>query len=156
MNDTELFQKHLNRWALICPSGVARIVETPCESCQFFDSHGQLNLQRQEKDEKITYLHSVEDPTEEATAWFSKLSLNTISVLYIYGVGLGYYYEAAKEWLHADHKRNLVFIEDDPAVIHRFFETEKATAFLFDKQVALYFIDDNGSLPSSPLDILCN
>lgn len=76
---------------------------------------------------------------EEASVWFSGLDLRKTHVLYVYGVGLGYYYDAAKAWLKKNKKRRLVFLEDDLGVIRRLFETERGTRLLEDPQTQLLY-----------------
>ena len=61
----------------------------------------------------------------------------------MYGLGLGYYYEAAYEWLEKSKskERYLIFLEDDLEVIRLFLETELASKILNDKQARLFSID---------------
>lgn len=93
-----------------------------------------------ENDEQSFAYHSLEDPLKEAKDAFKKLDLESIKVLFIYGVGLGYDFLALEEWLKEDKKRSLVFLEDDLAVIHRLFETDVGAKILNHTQVQLSFI----------------
>lgn len=93
---------------------------------------GQANLQK-----GAIYLHAQTDPMREAEEWFAALKLKHVQVLFIYGIGLGYYYEAAKHWLREDSRRYLVFLEDDPEVLHCFFGTERCSEMLSDSQVII-------------------
>lgn len=86
-------------------------------------------------------LHS-QDPVGEANNWFKSLDLNDIQILYVYGVGLGYYLDAAKEWLKVDKAHHLVFLEDDLSVLYHLFGTPKGTEILQHPQVLLYFFHD--------------
>jgi len=79
---------------------------------------------------------------KEAKNWFAHLDLQKVHVLYVYGVGLGYYYEAAKEWLAKDKNRRLVFLEDDLDVLHALLHTQRATEMLQDPQVQLLYFKD--------------
>lgn len=102
---------------------------------------GELNLHRVYQG--VTYhYHNHTDPQKEAEMWFSQLSLARTTVLYVYGLGLGYAYEAAKGWLKDDPERMLIFLEDDLAVVARFLETSLATTILKDPQVKICISDD--------------
>lgn len=115
-------------------------------------SEGQDNLKKKING-KFHHFYSNVDAVKESEKWFSSLHLSDVEVLYVYGVGLGYYYDAAKEWLHADPKRNLIFVEDDLAVIRVLFDTERASRMLHDPQVHLSYFEDVED-PNSPLSEL--
>lgn len=121
MNTTERFEQNLARWAVICPEGAAAI--------------------EKEADGEISHcgLPDGRVASREAEEWFSKLNLDQVSVLYVYGVGLGYAYEAAKQWLKDDESRLLVFLEDDPQVIRFLFQTETGSELLRNRQVFLNY-----------------
>ncbi|MBA3723140.1 MAG: motility associated factor glycosyltransferase family protein [Parachlamydiaceae bacterium] len=102
---------------------------------------GQTNLKRIYQDD-IFYYHSEIDPTEEANEWFLKLNIGDSTVLYVYGVGLGYYYDAARVWLRSNPKNKLIFLEEDLGVLHRLFETEKGTEILNHLQVKIVTFTD--------------
>ncbi len=102
--------------------------------CQTLQS--EPNLKRVYRG-KTYYTHDQNDAKKEAETWFCQLPLGKATVLYVYGLGLGYAYEAAKTWLKQDPEHSLVFLEDDLAVVVRFLETELATALLKDPQVKL-------------------
>lgn len=87
----------------------------------------------------IETIYSQEGALKEAREWFSGLDLTGTGVLYIYGIGLGEYYTAAVEWLHADENRTIVFLEDDLRVLRKFFESENAGKLLTDRQVHLFY-----------------
>lgn len=77
---------------------------------------------------------------DEAKLWFKKVRKDG-QLLYVYGIGLGAYYEPLKKWLKEDSKRHVNFIEDDYGVLHRFFETSLATKILSDPQVTLCYLN---------------
>src|SRR5689334_459652 len=138
MTDNELFQKNLDRWAMICPLGLSAVIDALPQRISFCQSaSGHLNL-KEEIAGNTLFFHSPEDPFAEAHEWFSNLYLKDSEVIFVYGVGLGYYYDAAKEWLRANDRHYLAFFEDNPEVIHRLLETAQGTALLYDPQVALY------------------
>jgi hypothetical protein len=96
----------------------------------------------------IPYLEPDELPLEkygnpaEAEAWFHRLDLDQKQILYVYGVGLGDYYRAAKDWLKANPDSHMVFLEDDLSIIKHLLETESGSALVRDPQVHLYYIHD--------------
>lgn len=100
---------------------------------------GDLNLKISEDGKKTRFLHSQKNPLEEAETWFSKLILKDVQVLYVFGSGLGYYYEAARTWLKKNKEHQLVFLEDNPVIIHRLLETKLGSRILQDPQVHLHY-----------------
>lgn len=137
----DLFQKNLQRWSLVCPEGISKVEKCQCAQVNFCHaSTGALNLIKNVSGKSV-FLHSSIDPAAEADKWFSSLDLKNIDVIFVYGIGLGYCYEAAKEWLKAHPERCLVFFEDDPEIVHRFLESDRAKNLLHDPQVALYLFD---------------
>lgn len=131
---------NLERWKKLYP--LKAHLTLPSETKLLFckTEQAELNLQRT-SDGQIQYFHSQQGAAEEAKNWFSTLNLSNIQILYVSGIGLGYYYDAAKAWLREDSKRYLIFLEHDFEVIHRFFETETASQLLHDKQVRLRYVD---------------
>lgn len=149
MLDTEQFAKNIERWALFNPEKAKSLRNLQCKHIEFHsNAKGDLNLKVVSGGETY-YLHSVEDPVAEARQWFASLDLNDIQVIFIFGVGLGYYYEAAKEWLQKNSGHYLVFLENDLEVIHRLLQTERGTEILMDKQVWLAFLDEHTSVLDS-------
>jgi hypothetical protein len=84
--------------------------------------------------------HSSYNAAREAENWFSALDLEKVDVLYVYGIGMGHYYDAAMSWLEESSSRYLVFIEDDIEVLRHFVETEKASVILKNLQVMVRYI----------------
>lgn len=133
------FHRNLNLYAKKSPQIAVKLSYVNTDHYQFCEtSKGELNLCANVHG-KIKSYHSESGAVAEASAWFSSLNLKEKEVLYVYGIGLGYYYEAVKSWLRINPKRHLIFLESDPAVICKFFETEKAKELLNDKQVELHF-----------------
>lgn len=95
--------------------------------------------------EKTYFYHSEMDAEKEANDWFHSIPLTNVSILYIYGIGLGYFYDAAKEWLKEDKKRALIFLESDPSVLYRLFETERGSRLLKDPQVKIHYLEDDAA-----------
>lgn len=138
----DVFQKNLALWAKICPKEAVMLPYTDCnciEACQ--TEKGEPNLKRL-YGSSITYYHAQSGAKLEAQAWFQSLPKNDVPLLIIYGVGLGYYYDEAKQWLKKDSKRYLIFLEDDVGVIHKLLETKRGTDILQDKQVQLLYFEN--------------
>ena len=84
------------------------------------------------------YFHSNLSPLREAQQWFLSLDLKDTWILYVYGIGLGYYYDVIQLWLKEDSKRFVVFMEDNLEVIKYFLETERASDLLKNPQAKLF------------------
>lgn len=141
MDDAALFEDNVKRWDIFSPEISTQLLTLHCQSTAFSNNrNGQLNLTIK-SEAKTSFLHSQEDALAEARSWFNALDLQKVSVLFVYGIGLGYAYEAAQDWLKKNEQRQLIFIEDNLEIIHRFFETERASRFLHDKQVWLEYTD---------------
>jgi antitoxin component YwqK of YwqJK toxin-antitoxin module len=137
-----LFQKHFERWAKVCPLGKEKVLSADCSRCRLVPAASGAQNVAMPLEGGERFLHSPIDPVKEAKLAFESLSLKHADTLYIYGVGLGYFYDAAKEWLHEKPQRSLVFLETRPEAIRCFLETEQAGPLLFDPQVALYLFDE--------------
>jgi hypothetical protein len=64
-----------------------------------------------------------------------------VEILYIYGVSSKLYTDA-KQWLHADPGKKLVFLEDNLSAFHGFLRTIEAKEILSDAKVHFSFITD--------------
>lgn len=117
-----------------------RVDPSDLEFCQTDDN--ELNLKRFYNG-KCYYYHSSISALKEAHEWFRSLDLCHATVIFNYGVGLGYYYQAAKEWLRQHPYRMLVFLEEDLGILHRLCETELGVNLLKDPQVRIAFFQDN-------------
>lgn len=139
----ELLTKNLERWSFYAPEDAKRVREQICEKVQFTHTEeGELNLV-QEIDGKPFYFSSQNGALKEALEWFTHLNLAEIQILYVYGVGLGYAYDAAKQWINEGHR--LIFIEENLEVLHRLFETERGTELLSDVNVRIRYLDPKAS-----------
>lgn len=83
-------------------------------------------------------LHDPHSAKLEADTGLSPYLETEVCNIYVYGVGLGYTYLAAKEWLKKDPTHTLIFIEDDLSVLSALFHTPLSLEILQDPQV--YFI----------------
>lgn len=129
MTPQNQFEDNLERWALFS--------HREAELLRSY-SFNRLEILKTSpsKNDSPPFHQSKEEALQEAKAWFARLDLRKATVLFVYGVGSGDYYEAAKEWLK-DSGHYLVFLEDDLEVLYRLFETEQGEAILYDKQVRL-------------------
>ncbi|MBA3602524.1 MAG: DUF115 domain-containing protein [Parachlamydiaceae bacterium] len=145
--EEEQFHRNLDIWGRSHPKEallMPYIEDSDLSLC--LTGKGEPNICRN-KDGKLEPFHSQNGAFEEASNWFATIDHNFCGILYIYGIGLGYYYIAAKEWLHADNKRSIVFLEDDLAVLRIFFGIDVAEPILLDPQVRIVYLKE-GSLKS--------
>lgn len=142
MNDSNFLRDNLKLLNEVNPSLYFQLIQTDPQSLQFIQTNKQeINIKR-EYEGQTYYYHAQSGAMEEARNWFEQLNLSNLSTIYIYGVGLGYYYEAAKEWLHQNEQRAVVFLEQDPNVLYRLLETEQGKSILNDTQVQLVYFND--------------
>lgn len=90
---------------------------------------------------KPSYLHSNYSPVKETQKHLKELELENQKLLYVYGLGLGYSFNALTSWLSEDPERYLVYIEDDLRVIQAFLHSEVAACLLEHPQVMLCSLD---------------
>lgn len=138
MEQEERFLDNLKRWSSLNNDVAQKLPSLECKEvflCENDD--GQPNLK------KITgsgtqYFHSRISPFQESQQWFLSLDLKDTTILYVYGIGLGYYYDILKNWLKEDNKRFVIFLEDNLEVIKYFLQTERGSDFLKNIQVKLF------------------
>lgn len=131
--------KNIKQWMATCPNEGRLLLNHACNQVFLCKTDkGEWNLKR-EFNGKTEYFHSQKGAMEEAREWFRGIDLYGIQTLFVYGVGAGYGYLAAKEWLKENEKRMLIFLDDDLEVIHRLFETEIGGELIFDEQVRLQY-----------------
>ncbi len=141
MTQNELFKKNCGRWSIFQYVPARKLPQlTPKHVFFHSNANGMANL-KEETEGAIRYFHSENNPSEEAKLEFEALDLQGIKVIFYFGVGLAYFYEAAKSWLKEDEGRHLVFLEDKAEVIYQLLHTERAEEVLNDKQVRLILID---------------
>jgi len=99
---------------------------------------GELNLYRA-KYGITDYYHDQAGALNQAKTILEEKSLKKTDLVCFYGLGLGYVYDALKEWLRKNPSRQLIFLEDDLEVVHCFFYTSRATEVLNDPQVILCY-----------------
>lgn len=137
-----VFYSNVERWSSTLPRPARLLPYVDGEEFSFVETEkGELNLVKKCGGHSFFY-HDPKGATDEAAQWFAELDLQKTNVLYVYGVGLGYYYDAAKGWLKKKRDRCLVFLEDDMGVIRKLFETPQGTKLLKDKQVKILYFKD--------------
>lgn len=135
------FQTNCEKWSATNPKEAVLLPYLECDAIQFCQTkQGELNLKNTEK--PSFHYHSNTNAAHESEQWFQEFLGTSTQIIYVYGVGLGYYYLAAKKWLKSNPERQLVFFEDDLRVIHRLFETDLGSEILNNHQVHLHFIND--------------
>ena len=91
------------------------------------------------EDSSIPFSLHKENLDTEIAQTFAPLSLEKLQVIYIYGIGLGYYYFPLKKWLSEDKERDLIFIEEDLSVLRAFLKMDHAPAILAHPQIHIRF-----------------
>lgn len=79
---------------------------------------------------------------KEVERWKKRVNFDQITTLYLYGFGLGRYWEPIKEWLEKKSSHALIILEDDLGALASFFQTEKAQEILTYPQVHLRYIPE--------------
>ena len=77
---------------------------------------------------------------EEIERFQTKLRLDGVDILYIYGIGLGHHYAALKHWLKEKRERRIIFLEDDLGSVAALLHSHHAEELLYDGQVVVHFI----------------
>lgn len=142
MENENCYHQNLDLWGHSHPKEALLMPYIDNDGLEFCTTaKGELNLSCI-KEGRTETLHSQEGAMDEAHVWFFTLDTAQVTVLYIYGIGLGYYYKVVQEWLHADKQRVLVFLEDDLRVLNKFFECKIAAELLQDPQVYVFYFKD--------------
>jgi len=98
MIESSFIQSNCEKWSQTDPQKAVLLPYVDCSSLQFCQTdQGERNLCF-ENHGHTEFFHSPLGALEEAHHWFKNLALHQIPLIYVYGVGLGYYYQAAKAW----------------------------------------------------------
>lgn len=126
------------------PDAAEKVRSAPIHGyAQCHSTNGSPNLRHPEG---FTF-HSLNNPEKEADLWFYEIEeRDNLTALVVFGVGLGYDYDAVKNWLKEDRKRYLIFLEHDMSLLHLFLDTEKATKILRDPQVIVLAIGETAQM----------
>jgi hypothetical protein len=129
MIDSSLFQSNFNRLQALNAHLASHLLHADKSHLTLCETKGDLNLLSKKKDRSF-FLHSPEGARQESRQWRASLDLSHTAILYIYGIGLGYYFEEILPWLEAKQERRVVFLESDLAVLHFFLSTKQASTLL--------------------------
>lgn len=112
---------------------------------QFLDTEQFYFTQTKKKELNLckgeTAYHDPAGALDEAVRWFDSIDLQRFSLIYVFGVGIGYLYLAAKNWLDQSDKNRLVFLENDLGVIAKLFETDIGSEILQNPKVRISFFN---------------
>ena len=140
MHSPALYTANLDRFAKWQALEAFQLEEVSLHKIHFCQTKmGECNLLL-ERDGQPFYIHSQEGAEEEAWNWSKIQPLESIEVLFVYGLGLGYYYLPLKKWLSQDPKRTLVFLEEDARVLKCFLATKLASEILDHPQVLVSYL----------------
>lgn len=92
-------------------------------------------------DSRYGALHA-EDIEKETVEWKQQLPLKVVQGLYVYGIGLGYGYQALESWLEEDPERFLVFLEEDLSVLSILTTLPVGQRLYAHKQVDVRYVAD--------------
>lgn len=135
MQTNARYAKNIELFARDNPLQAYRLEQAECSLMRFCTTYQkELNLVDESQKQQI-YLHAQEGAIAEATYWAEKLPLENKDTLFVYGLGLGYYYLPLQKWLKDDPTHSLIFIEDNPSVVRHFLHTDLATKILKNPQV---------------------
>lgn len=137
----EIYEKNLEKFSLYDPLTAIKFSMCDFSEYEYCYTHlGELNLYRKVHENDI-YYHDMSGAFEEAKEWYRSKDLSNHKVVFLFGLGLGYYYKALKLWLDKSPHNRLIFLEDELGVIHRFLETSLATEILDNPQVIIHYLD---------------
>ena len=139
---SDIFKKNLEIWRKYCPDGAKVVEELKCNTTSLiWHPRGLHNL----KKEGAPSYNLMQDDIEQGTKqWIEKtVNLNQHKIYLIFGLDLGYIFRMAQDLLKKVPDLFLVYLEDDPEVIHRFLELDGVDQFLTHPQCRLYYISDN-------------
>lgn len=124
----------MERFPMVALSLLLLPIEEPYQIFQ--DEKGRYNARRKKKGKMETLCL---ESDKEIKLWRNSLDLRAVEVLYIYGLGLGFYFQPVKEWLEEKKEHFLVFIEDDLAVIDAYIKAEVPDIFAH-SQVYIHYM----------------
>lgn len=105
---------------------------TPYEPFELFQEDGEWNGRR--GNELIHF------GNKEVNRWKQRVKFENIDLLYVYGFGLGRYWNPIKEWLEKKSSHALVILEDDLGALAAFYQLGIAEQILTHPQVHLKYI----------------
>lgn len=148
MQTADAFQKNIERWSLFCPEAAAKLPSLDVQGVSIKDDLMQIV-----DDGTVFNCQDPENPLSEAKECLDKAAIKGKNILFIWGLGSGYFYDVLRDWLNESPKHQMVFLERDLRVIKCLLQTEKGAQILFDKQVWLYHIDRESKLFDALTDL---
>ncbi len=137
----EFYEKNLEKYSLYDPLTAIKLSMYDFSDYEYCYTHlGELNLLRNITHQDI-YYHDMSGAYEEAKDWYRSKDLSQHRVVFLFGLGLGYYYKTIKLWLDQNPHNRLIFLEDELGVINRFLGTNLATEILDNPQVIIHYLD---------------
>lgn len=147
MQNSSLFQENLKQLLRFCPSAEKSILDADLTRIQHCKTEkGEDNLLVNIGGKSIP-LYDPSGAAKEAEEWLEEVYPIELQILFLYGIGLGTYFDVLKEWLSVNPRRYLILIDDDSAVVSAFLQTEQAKQILNHPQVVFQFFtypDENG------------
>ena len=107
----------------------------------FYDEKGEVNGRGLRGP---IYSETIE---KEMAEWKNSLPLEGIDILYVYGMGLGHFYQELQLWLHEKKERKILFFEDDLGILDALFRQDVGLAVLSDPQVHVYYVANEKMWP---------
>ncbi|KAF3363368.1 Uncharacterized protein PHSC3_000056 [Chlamydiales bacterium STE3] len=144
-----LFEENLNKFSKICVK--TSLILPNLETCQFepcLTQQGEFNIKK-----NGLFLHSQKGAIEEAQNLLKPILCENLETLYIYGIGLGYNYFAAREWLKENPDRKIIFLEDDLSFLKFFLSTERAAEILNNRQVRIAVVNPDLMVSSGKMGV---
>ncbi|CRX37780.1 6-hydroxymethylpterin diphosphokinase MptE-like protein [Estrella lausannensis] len=133
----EVLLECLKLYAAYDEEAAKRIRDAEVTDYEIYPTHlGEDNLARRHRG-KDFFFHSQDGARKEAKRWVQNIKTEDVDLIYIYGIGLGYYYDEIKGWLHKDPTRFVVFLESDYSALNMLFNTPKGLEILKDNQVVI-------------------
>lgn len=90
---------------------------------------------------KLGFMAPTWTPIETPFEALESMDVGNAEGVYVYGLGNGVPYQQLKTWLHADAKRKLIFLEDEPGRIAFFLQKPESILLLSDPQVYMELIE---------------
>lgn len=133
----ELFEENLDKFSRVSSKTALFLPNVDTSSYHLsLTEEGELNLNKDD-----FYFHSPHGAIKEIEALLKPHLNDQLKTLFIYGVGLGYAYFSAKDWLKKNPNRTLIFLEDDLGALKLLLETERGHEILENEQVRLVAIE---------------
>lgn len=105
-------------------------------------SQGEVNLKDTRKGQG-RFIYDPQGSFESAFRWRQQFSLYKTDLFVVFGIGLGFEWQALLPWLESDPKKEVVFLEDDLGMLFHFLDSPLAQKILSHPRTKVYYIDGN-------------